>query len=421
MLTRRLVSETVQSGPRGRASSKALRIGVALFLAALVLLGSAPLFRTNAQPTEYDEEIEEQKKELDQIKKDLEGKRRKAGQLRGREKSAVSELKQVEDELNTTEKYVRKLTKREQAVDKQLSATVIEVKKARASLELQTELLAWRVREIYKYGRTRSLEFLISSESFAQLLSRFRYLTFVAESDKELLEDFDTQKGRLEDSEAKLRSQLAEVASLRAETQREKSNLIKLKAKKRDTISQIQTERRSYEEAANELERTAARIQALLEELERRRKEELARRLPTPEWMAFSEFEKAKGRLNWPVAGRVAGQFGNNTHPRFGTTTFSPGIDISASYGSEIRAVAVGRVDYASWLSGLGNCVVLNHGGGYYTIYAHASELAVAVGQEVSPGQVIGRVGDSGSLKGSCLHFEIRKGKQALNPTEWLR
>ncbi len=392
-----------------------------IIFTAVVLSATVRISYCTSQPTEYDEEIEEQKKQLDQTKKDLEHTRKKTNQLAGRERTAVGELKQLDEELNVTEKYVRELMKRERTVDKQLDATIVEVKKARESLELQQELLTWRVREIYKYGRTRSLEFLLSSKSFAQLLSRFRYLTFVAESDRELLGDFDKQKVRLEESESTLRSKLVEITGLRTETQKEKNNLLSLKRKKRAAIKQIQTEKSSYEEATGELERTAARIQALLEQLERRRKEELARRLPTPEWMAFSEFEKSKGILNWPVSGPVAGQFGNNRHPRFGTTTFNPGIDISASHGSDIRAVARGRVDYASWLSGLGNCVVLNHGGGYYTIYAHASEVFVSVGQEVSPGQVIGKVGDSGSLKGSCLHFEIRKGKQALNPSEWLR
>jgi len=397
------------------------RATAALLVLLLILSSPVGLSRCLAQPTEYDEEIEEQKKELEQTKKQLEQKRKRAQQLKGKEHTAVGELKQVEEELDVTEKYVRKLVKREQTLDKQLDATVVEVRKAREALKLQTELLTWRVREIYKYGRTRSLEFLLSSESFAQLLSRFRYLAFVAESDRDLLEDFDKQKQRLEDSESTVRGQLVEITQLRGETQKEKANLLNLRKKKRTTITQIQTERKSHEEAVAELERTAVRIQSLLEELERRRKEELASRLPAPEWMALSEFEKNRGTLNWPVVGSVAGKFGNNRHPRFGTTTFNPGIDISASHGSEIRAVARGRVDYASWLSGLGNCVILNHGGGYYTIYAHASQVFVGVGQEVTPGQVIGQVGDSGSLKGSCLHFEIRKGKQALNPSEWLR
>jgi septal ring factor EnvC (AmiA/AmiB activator) len=375
----------------------------------------------HAQPTELDKQIQGQEKELEQTKKQLEQKRRKARQLIGREKTAFQELKHTDEELQLTQKYVQKLTKREETFEKELAATMEEVRRAREALRLQTELLAWRLREIYKYGRTSSLEFLLSSESFAQLLSRFRYLALVAESDRNLMQGFDRERLKLEESETKLRNQLARVSALRNEKEKEKGNLLALKKRKREVAGQIQNERKSYEEAARELEKATARIQAVLEQLERRRREELAKKLPTPEWMAYPEFEKNRGVLNWPVSGSIIGKFGNNTHPRFGTTTFNPGIDISATYGTGIRAVAKARVDYSSWLAGLGNCIILNHGGGYYTIYAHASEVFVKVGQEVPTGQVIGKVGDSGSLKGSCLHFEVRKGKQALDPTAWLR
>jgi septal ring factor EnvC (AmiA/AmiB activator) len=380
-----------------------------------------PATQSPAQPTELEKEIHGQEKELEQTRRQLDQKRKKARQLMGKEKTAFQELKHTEEELQLTEKYVQKLTKQEATFEKELAATMEEVRRAREALRLQTELLAWRLREIYKYGRTSSLEFLLSSESFAQLLSRFRYLAFVAEGDRNLMQGFDRERLQLEESEAKLRDQLARVSGLRNEKDKEKGNLLVLKKRKRESADQIQNERKSYEEAAKELERTAARIKTVLEELERRRKEELAKKTPTPQWMAYPEFEKNRGVLNWPVSGSIVGKFGTNTHPRFGTTTFNPGIDISAPLGTDIRAVARARVDYSSWLAGLGNCVILNHGGGYYTIYAHASEVFVRVGQEVPTGQIIGKVGDSGSLKGSCLHFEIRRGKQALDPTAWLR
>jgi len=382
---------------------------------------SQPGAQPAAQPTELEKQIQGQERELEQTRKQLEQKRKKARQLIGKEKTAFQELKRTEDVLRLTEKYVQKLTKREETFEKELAATTEEVRRARVALRLQTELLAWRLREIYKYGRTSSLEFLLSSESFAQLLSRFRYLALVAERDRNLMQGFDSERLKLEASEAKLRDQLARVSALRAEKEKEKGNLVVLRKRKHGVASQIQNERKSYEEAARELERAAARIQTVLEQLEKRRREELAKKIPTPGWMAYPEFEKNRGVLNWPVSGSIIGKFGNNTHPRFGTVTFNPGIDISAPYGADIRAVAKARVDYSSWLAGLGNCIILNHGGGYYTIYAHASEVFVKVGQEVSTGQVIGKVGDSGSLKGNCLHFEVRKGKQALDPTAWLR
>jgi len=116
------------------------------------------------------------------------------------------------------------------------------------------------------------------------------------------------------------------------------------------------------------------------------------------------------------------GRFGNETNPKFGTVTFNSGIDISAPMGTDVHAVAKGRVDVVNEDFGsYGEMIILNHGDGYYSLYAHLSAATVGKGQEVAAGQVIGRVGDTGSLKGSILHFEIRKGRTALNPTTWLR
>ncbi len=390
--------------------------------------GTSPASKPAAQPgsqpagqADLDKEIQDQKKELEATRKDLEAKRKTAKQLLGKEQTAVKDLRRVDKEINVTEKYVKKLTRTEGNLDRQLTVTTGEVHKAREALSLQRDLLAWRLREIYKYGRTRSLEFLLSSESFAQLLVRYRYLAMVAESDKRLMQDFDRDRSRLENSETKLKTQLSDITSLRKEKEREKGNLVSLRRTKQTTVSKIQNERKSYEEAARELERAAARTTKILEGLERRRKDELARKVPTPAWMLSADFEKNRGILNWPVSGSVASRFGNSTHPRFGTTTFNPGVDISAPLGTEIKAVSRGRVDYASWLEGLGNCIILNHGAGYYTLYAHAAEVFVRVGQEVPAGQVIAKVGDSESIRGSCLHFEVRKGKQALDPEQWLR
>jgi murein DD-endopeptidase MepM/ murein hydrolase activator NlpD len=122
------------------------------------------------------------------------------------------------------------------------------------------------------------------------------------------------------------------------------------------------------------------------------------------------------------LRGEVVGRYGNETHPRFGTVTFNNGIDVRASQGEPVRAVARGRVDFTSSDYGsYGQMLILNHGSGYYTLYAHLSNIAVGRGQEVASGQVVGSAGDSGSLKGTILHFEIRQGRQSLNPLDWLR
>jgi len=116
------------------------------------------------------------------------------------------------------------------------------------------------------------------------------------------------------------------------------------------------------------------------------------------------------------VRGKVIEDYGLHTHPKFGTSTRNNGIDIQAPAGTPVRAVADGFVDYRDWLTGYGNCVILNHGKSYYTLYAHLSDVAVSTGQTVAGGDVIGTVGDTGSLKGPMLHFEVRHAASAVDP-----
>ena len=131
-------------------------------------------------------------------------------------------------------------------------------------------------------------------------------------------------------------------------------------------------------------------------------------------------FADAKGQLPWPVRGKVIAGFGLQRNDQYGTQTRNNGIDIRTAAGKPVRAVADGKVIFRDWLTGYGNCVLLNHGDSYYTLYAHASEVTVVMGQTVRSGDVIARAGETGSLNGTKLHFEVRKGSNALNPRRWL-
>ena len=135
---------------------------------------------------------------------------------------------------------------------------------------------------------------------------------------------------------------------------------------------------------------------------------------------AGTSFASAKGRLPWPVQGKVSRWFGVQKDPRFGTSTFNGGIDIQAERESDVVCVHPGRVDYVDWLPGYGQCIIVNHGDGYYTLYAHTAKVFVGVGDDARAGEVIASVGDTGSLLGNVLHFEIRKDAEPINPAPWL-
>jgi murein DD-endopeptidase MepM/ murein hydrolase activator NlpD len=165
-------------------------------------------------------------------------------------------------------------------------------------------------------------------------------------------------------------------------------------------------------------------VAGLLARLERSRQAEATRargegRNPQP---YSGDFARGQGQLDWPAQGSVVGHMGLETHPRFGTQVRNDGIDIAVPVGTSVRAVAKGRVDFANDdYEGVGGMIVLNHGDGYYTIYSHLSDVSVSTGSEVAAGTVIGHSGETGSLKGPVLHFEVRKGSTPLNPESWLR
>ena len=365
-------------------------------------------------------EIENQKKELESLGKELEERRAKSQQLRGRERNLLGELKEKEVQLSLTIRYLGALERRRRIVSSDLGTATTELARTAVQLDGDRRRLSWRLREIYKRGRSRDLEYLLSARTFPDLVNRTYFLAKVAREDRNQMMLTQAHRTEVQDTKARLEERQRELDRLKRETERQRRSQKQLAAERRQLLSEIRSERKSNEQAAAELERASKRIQALIGELEKKR---LAQERGGPGGVIplYGDFSKNRGRLPWPVTGRLLGSFGYQKNPRFGTATYNSGIDIAAKFGTPIAAVSKARVDLVTWLDGYGKCAILNHGGGFYTLYAHASEILVSVGKEVAAGEIIGKVGDTGSTIGTALHFEIRQGKTALNPLDWFR
>jgi len=387
---------------------------------ALVLIGLLAAGTALAQDS-----LEAAKRqELEAIRREAREKREAAAQLKGQENKALAQLRRTERELNLTHKRLRSLDQRQRSLDGRLEVTRVDLDRSVLSLQQQKERLARRLRNLYKFGAARELEFLLSPRSFAQLLARWDFLVMIAEQDRILLQDVQARKEAVETNKQRLEINLSETERNARRTTRENDRLATLRQLRASTVTTIKSQRETYEAAAAELENTARAIQRLLTQLERRRQQESAHeraqgREPQP---YTGDFARGQGQLDWPLRGSLVGRFGPERHPKWGTVTINNGIDIETEIGTPVRSVAKGRVDYTSEDFGTyGQMIIVNHGDGYYTLYGHLSEIGVSVGQEVAAGQVIGSSGDSGSLKGPVLHFEVRKGGTSLDPEQWLR
>jgi septal ring factor EnvC (AmiA/AmiB activator) len=399
-----------------------------LALAAALLLALAAAAAQPARAQDVESELEAQRARLERLQQEIRQKREEAARLGRQESSVLQELRRVENEIGLTRELVTTLEDEIEERSRQIESTTEELARAQDELAVKRQILARRLRTIYKLGSYGNFQVLLMADSFAEILGRYKYLRLVAEQDRRLLARIE----RLENTIRRNRSELEEARSGLAEAREQRVEQVQtLSVTERDrerALSQVKSRRSEQLEAAAALEAETQRIQSLLTTLERRRteREELARReaeeagrdAPAP---AASTLTGDFGALDWPVDGEIVERFGRSRHPVYNTEVVNNGIDIRAARGTPVRAVEAGEVVYADFNGGYGLMVIVDHDGGDYSLYAHLDRAAVSIGQRVAKGQSIGTVGESGSLVGPKLHFEIRQGGRAVDPIGWLR
>lgn len=380
------------------------RVG-ALVLALLLSLGTGFAVARAQETAEYEQE-------LAQLKSEIQSNRARIETLQSQQTNLQEMLERLDRDVRLTRNYISKLDAQEERLEEDLGLRERDLSATRAKLEDLRERLRQRLLDYYKSRRVNLAELLLSSKSFAQLFSRANYMSWSINRDREDLLQVGEEEEALVQKTRELQGSRVDLRRLRDEKSSESKVL---ESRIRETESEkarIDRELHEHRQRLVELEAREARIKKLMTNLEAGREDR-----------AFEgrALEDQKGRLLWPVEGRIVTGFGSQIHPRFKTRVLSRGIDIAASIGTPIRAVAGAVVAVADWISGYGNCVVLDHGDGFYTLYAHADELLVSKGQQVDRGDVIARVGETDSVKGPGLHFELRKGADALDPMGWLR
>ncbi len=376
-------------------------------LAAMVLALAAGAFSNPA------DDVDAKQRELDRIRKEIESQRAKSKQLQTQERQALKTLSSLDKEIDLTNRYIKRLAEQEEILDERVGDLRVQIGGREIVLTQQEEALAARIRQMYKRDPQYRWEILLGAQSFNEAMTRYQFMKLVTAQDARLINEFRESKTRLETESARLAESLQEIIEVRAAREAESKQLETTKKKRQTTLSQIRNEKNRNADAIKELEKAQEEMQALIDEI-------IRRRVSDQDLPPSGEFAAMKGRLPWPVNGKMIRGFGKHTHPKYGTVTMNNGIDIQAPGGTPIIAVAAGVVEFVDWIDAFGKCVILNHGGGFYTLYAHVSTTMVAQGQKISRGQAIAEVGDTGSLQGYVCHFEVRQARKALNPMDWL-
>lgn len=357
-----------------------------------------------AQP----DKTHQQHRKLQSELKSLQG---EIGKLRGVINQKRREERRVRRDLSELDQQITRVTARLRSTRDRLAQARKEQAELTKRLEMLTQrlrhrenLLAQRLRAAYKYRSVSYLTLLTNARSISELNSRSFVLRQIVKTDRELLEQVRVDQQAVAEAKAKMDALVRRIAGLEADLSDQQTELTEAQEEKQQLLKDISKQRALYERQLAELEAEsraiAQRLRALMASAKGRARAE----------------QRWSGRFIRPVDGRLTSGFGMRVHPIFKVRKMHTGIDISAPAGTPIRAADSGVVVEAGYLRGYGYTVIVDHGGGVATLYAHCSALLVAVGQEVQRGQVIARVGSTGYSTGPHLHFEVRINGEPVNP-----
>ncbi len=371
------------------------------------------------------------KEELSGVKQEIKVKKQLITKTKKVEAAISTELKEILLALEKKQSDLAKLGRDLRGVEMSLDQTGHEITRVSEEANRKRVEMERRLSSLYKAGEFGTLRMFFSAESFPQLAENIRYMKSVLENDKRIFVEYNLKIDQLKSLKSDLERDALKKERIMTSIERKKREIEAEKSKKADYLGKVRQDRKSYESSLKELQANASRLQAMITKLEALSRRKLSSRHEKPGSkqkplaelppVADRGFASQKGRMSFPVRGNIIESFGKHKHPEFNSYTFSKGLSISASSGTEIKAVYEGTVIFSDYFKGFGNMMVIDHGGGYFSLYAHASRLSKRVGSEVARHESIGAVGDVDSSKGSMLYFEIRHQGRPVDPAEWVR
>lgn len=344
-------------------------------------------------------------------------------EIRGQQEKIKGDMSDVQSNLDQKEKEYNeikaKADKQQEALNKaqaEAEEAAAKVEAIKANIESQKENLGDRLRTMYKNGSVGFINVVLDSNNMEEFLSNMSMVQEIYKNDQKTLDNLNKQHKALETEKANLQEKKAEIESAKAELDKQKADLESKKAEYKAEYDKLQAE-------YDNLEADAQSITAVINSSAGAYENSVNNSSDSTSDSGSSSSDGGSyggGALSWPVSGPVTSEFGYRIHPVFGDYRGHTGIDIGVPTGTPVHAAADGVVIYSGGYGGYGNVIMIDHGGGLVTLYAHNSSLAVSVGQNVSRGEVVAYAGSTGWSTGPHCHFEVRSGGQPVNPRNYL-
>ena len=378
----------------------------------------------SGQTEKIEKDIQFHNSELDHLRKEIADYERKIKNTSDREKSEIERLNEIDEEISLVRNLIYRLRREEKIKEKSITQAEVTIEKKESEHTSLVNRYAKRVTHTYKKGRLSDLEKLLDAKSWRQAVYRAKYIKIISEHDRSLADEIRRNLVEIEAKRTVLERELTDIRKIDKEKLSRKKWLEQRRRVRNKELGNLKRDRQKMSVALNQRKKAAQQMESIISRLERERVAriaELERRRKEMELLGSVPFKELKGKLPWPIEGKVISRFGTYQNPNLKTVTENTGIDIHGSEGTEVRSIYDGIVTTVTYIRGYGNTVILDHGDGFYSVYTHVMDVEVEENSYVNARDIIAHVGDSGSLEGTKLHFEIWGNKDKLNPELWLK
>ncbi|MGE4283303.1 MAG: murein hydrolase activator EnvC [Clostridia bacterium] len=349
-------------------------------------------------------DLNQLEKELNNVNSAMNKAQQGLKSVQTQKKGVSSELEKLDMEIDKTEDELSSINKLLQESEEKIKQKENELVNASQVAEEQFEMLQLRARTMYEDGNATYLEVLFASENFGDFISRLEIVREIVEYDNNLLAQLKENKNKIEKAKEIAEAEKDNREKIKNRVVAVKEDLGQKQVSRSQLMQRLSQEEKEYAKQLDALEQTSKQVEKEIKRLQEENKRKYA-----------------GGKLEWPTPGvyRITSPFGNRWHPILKKNSMHTGVDIGASSGTDVKSANDGQVIMATWNGGYGQCIIIDHGGGIATLYAHNSKLLVKAGQEVKRGQTISKVGSTGWSTGPHLHYEVREGGSPVNPMKY--
>jgi murein DD-endopeptidase MepM/ murein hydrolase activator NlpD len=354
------------------------------------------------QTTSEIEKLRDWKQKVEQQRQEMSQQGQRLSEI---ERAAMQYLQSLQETVAVTDNQIQDYEKQLKQADQTLKTLELRLKEAEKAYQPKKEAVIARLRFLQRQSLSlQGWELLLKSDSINQLLDRHRRLKSVYQADRDALVQLQQAADEIKQQSLAIAMQQNEISLIKQQLLAQKTQFQNQSSLQKQLIDRLKSDRQALIAAETQLSKDSEGIGLLIQ-----KRINQQNRKP-----------RGNGRFIYPHAGRISSYFGWRDHPILKSRRLHNGIDFAGGYGTPIQAAGQGVVIFAGWYGGYGNSIIIDHGGGITTLYAHASQLYVSEGMAVKAGQAIASVGSTGLSTGPHLHFEVRENGKPVNPLNYL-